>query len=217
MKPSRIAPLALVMLMTACSQPPTPVQSTEGLGEGIAAIASPSSLPPTPTPTIPSLPPTPTPLSPTPLTQTYRDPQGRFEISFPQGYRHRRIWSDRNPQEATGILFLAPDRDFGGSVEFTSAQGKTLTLNQLEAELKKYYTSLLKDVSWEGSEPQPEGSLRLDWQGTNPEGNRLDGVSFIEQRGDTIFVLNLYGINQPYQAHGGDAKAIVSSYRVGRS
>jgi len=42
----------------------------------------------------------------------------------------------------------------------------------------------------------------------------LDAVSFVEQRGDTIYILNLFGVNKSYQDYNSDAEKIVGSYRV---
>jgi hypothetical protein len=39
-------------------------------------------------------------------------------------------------------------------------------------------------------------------------------VSLVEQRGNTIYVLNLFGINKPYQNYNTDAEAIVNSYQI---
>jgi hypothetical protein len=50
--------------------------------------------------------------------------------------------------------------------------------------------------------------------GRDTDGNDLDAISFVEQRGDTIFILNLYGINKAYADYNSDAETIVGSYRV---
>lgn len=135
---------------------------------------------------------------------TYREPGGLFEISFPQGYSYE--------QTGSGIAFVSADQRFGGSVDFGAAQGAVLDLDQLERLLKREYEQRLTQLVWQGSSAQPDGSLRVDWTGCDPQGNQLDAVSFVEQRGDTIFILNLFGINAPYNDR--DAEFIVQSYRV---
>ncbi|TAF48612.1 MAG: hypothetical protein EAZ61_15085, partial [Oscillatoriales cyanobacterium] len=65
---------------------------------------------------------------------------------------------------------------------------------------------------WQLSEIQPDGSVRLDWRGTTPEGKELDAVSYIEQRNDTVFILNVYGIDRPYDAFLDDSQTIIGSY-----
>ncbi|GAB4380843.1 MAG: hypothetical protein Kow00121_37940 [Elainellaceae cyanobacterium] len=166
---------------------------------------------PAPAPAL--LPPAPTPsVSPSPadaeLTQTYRQPQGAFEISLPKDYKYE--------ETETGLIFGATDESFRGEVVFGSAQGEKYTNQQLEEFLKEAYKSNLKlaDVQWQQTEVQADGSVRLDWVGTDPQGNVLDAESFIEQRGDTIFILTLSGINKPYIDYVDQAQAIVSSYRV---
>jgi hypothetical protein len=138
--------------------------------------------------------------------QTYRDTNGLFEVSLPQGYSYE--------ETGSGITFASGDGGFGGSVDFGSAQGKTLTTQQLEEALKQEYENRLDDVSWQDSQLQPDGSVRVDWVGRDTGGNDLDAISFVEQRGDTIFILNLFGINKPYNDYNSDAQAIVGSYRV---
>jgi len=139
-------------------------------------------------------------------TQLYREKTGRFEIAFPKGFAYQ--------DTGSGVAFASADQGFAGAVDFGSAQGQQLTPPQLEAALKTEYQNRLKDVSWSRSTLQSDGSLRIDWTGKDEQGNRLDAVSFVEQRGDTIFILNLYGVNQPYQKYQSQAEAIVKSYRV---
>jgi hypothetical protein len=142
------------------------------------------------------------------LTQTYEEPQGSFAISFPEGYQYE--------QSEKGVIFRSADEAFRGEVVFGSAQGGKYTSDQLEAFLKEAYRTNLKltEVEWQKTEAQPDGSLRIDWVGKDPQGNVLDAESFIEQRGDTIYILTLSGINKPYLDYLTDAQAIVSSYRV---
>lgn len=138
--------------------------------------------------------------------QTYAEPSGLFEISFPAGYEFQ--------ETGSGIMFVSSDQKFGGSVDFGSAQGGQLTNEQLEAALKQEYENRLTEVEWQATETQPDGSIRIDWIGTDPQGNTLDSVSFIEQRGDNIFILNLHGINAQYANYNTDAQAIVNTYKI---
>ncbi len=138
--------------------------------------------------------------------QTYREPSGLFTISFPTGYSYA--------QTGSGISFSSADQRFGGSVDYGSAQGNVLSMAQLEASFKSEYEKRLSDLVWQGSSSQPDGSLRIDWTGRDPEGNTLDAVSFVEQRGDTIFILNLFGVNANYQDYNADAEIIVGGYQV---
>lgn len=139
-------------------------------------------------------------------TQLYREKSGKFEISFPQGF----VYQDTG----SGVAFASPDQGFAGAVDFGSAQGQTLTAAQLEAALKAEYQNRLKNVTWTKTTLQQDNSLRIDWTGQDEQGNQLDAISFVEQRGDTIFILNLYGVNQPYQGYQQQAEAIVNSYRI---
>jgi len=98
--------------------------------------------------------------------------------------------------------------------DYGSAQGSDLTTKQLEDALKQEYESRLDQVSWQDTQIQPDGSVRVDWIGRDKEGRDLDAISFIEQRGDTIFILNLFGVDKSYNDYNSDAEAIVGSYRV---
>ena len=138
--------------------------------------------------------------------QAYREPTGLFEISFPAGYTYE--------DTGSGIAFVSADQKFGGSVDYASSQGRVFSLAQLEASLKSEYEKRISNIVWQDSSPQPDGSLRLDWVGRDRSGNMLDAVSFVEQRGNTIFILNLFGINAAYQGYNSDADAIVSTYQV---
>jgi len=138
--------------------------------------------------------------------QTYREPSGLFEISFPSGYTYE--------QTGSGIAFASTDQKFGGSVDYASTQGKVIEISQLETSLKAEYEQRFSNIVWQGSSPQPDGSLRIDWIGRDSHGNDLDAVSFVEQRGDTIFILNLFGVNAAYQDYNTDAEVIVGSYQA---
>jgi hypothetical protein len=142
------------------------------------------------------------------LNATYSQPDGAFEISFPEGYQYQ-------PTES-GLIFYSDDEAFRGEVVFGAAQGESYSNEQLEAFLKQAYrTNLnLTEVDWQQTAVQPDGSVRIDWVGKDPGENVLDAESFIEQRNDTIYILTLSGINAPYTNYLEDAQAIVNSYRV---
>lgn len=142
------------------------------------------------------------------IGQTYQEADGAFQISFPEEYLY-----EKTP---TGVIFHSKDQSFRGEVVFGSAQGEKYSNQQLEAFLKEAYKENLKlsEVNWQQTEAQPDGSLRIDWIGKDPQGNVLDAESFIEQRGDTIYILTLSGINKPYQDYFADAQAIVGSYQI---
>ncbi|HEY9643653.1 MAG TPA: hypothetical protein V6C57_24400 [Coleofasciculaceae cyanobacterium] len=138
--------------------------------------------------------------------KTYQEKSGLFEIAFPAGYTYE--------ETGSGIAFVSGDQGFGGSVDFGSAQGNKLNNEQLEKALKDEYEKRLKDLKWQDTKPQPDGSIRVDWTGKDPQGNSLDSVSFVEQRGDTIYILNLFGVNKSYQTYNSDAEKIVGSYHI---
>lgn len=192
----------LACTLTGCnltrSQTPAAVTAPSPIAVSPSAPSTPAASTP-----VPSLFPSP---SVTAETQLYRDKSGRFEIAFPKGF----VYQDTG----SGVAFASADQGFAGAVDFGSAQGQKLTPNQLEAALKAEYQNRLKSVSWKRSALQSDGSIRIDWTGKDEQGNSLDALSFVEQRGDTIFILNLYGVNQPYQKYQQQAEAIAKSYRV---
>jgi hypothetical protein len=141
-----------------------------------------------------------------PLESTYRQPDGLFELSFPHGYRYL-------PME-DGVSFISGDRQFGGSASVRPAQGQTLTAELLEQGLKAEYESRLQAVEWQATTVQPDGSLRVDWVGVDANGDVLDAVSFVEQHGDVIYILNLHAINEAYANYEAAATTIVEHYRL---
>lgn len=136
---------------------------------------------------------------------TYRDPNGLFEISLPAGYVYR--------ETGSGIEFFSADRRFGGGVDFSSAQGAQFTNEQLEDILKLGFGSRLTQVTWQDGRMQADGRLQVRWVGRYLEDFNLDAVGFIEQQGDTVISLVLFGVNSPYDEHTRDAEFIISSYR----
>lgn len=200
----RLASLVLIsaLAISACGKgASTANNSPTTTKPSLDASASPAS--PAPSASTES---SPSPSASTAGAQTYREKSGLFEISFPEGYTYE--------ETGSGIAFVSKDQGFGGSVDFGSAQGGKLSNEQLEKALKDEYEKRLKELSWQDTKPQPDGSVRVDWTGKDPQGNALDAVSFVEQRGDTIFILNLFGVNKPYQDYNSDAEKIVGAYRV---
>lgn len=184
----------LLGLLTACQKSEPVVETTSSPSPSIglpSATASPSVTPSA---------------SPTPYRQTYREKSGLFQISWPKGYNHTVTKS--------GVAFVSGDQGFAGSVDFGLAEGKQLNTQQLEASLKTEFANRLQEVNWQTSQVQPDGSLRIDWTGKDKSGDALDAVSIIEQRGNYIFVLNLFGINKPYQNYNSDAEMVVASYQI---
>jgi hypothetical protein len=186
------------------TQSPSPASPLTASPDAAASPVSPDA---TSAPESPSAPASPAPdSSASSSATTYQEPNDLFQISFPEGYTHQ--------ETGSGIAFVSADQGFGGSVDFGSAQGQQLSTEQLEESLKQEYQNRLEDVAWQGSQIQPDGSIRVDWVGRDTDGNDLDAISFVEQRGDTIFILNLYGINKAYADYNADAETIVGSYRV---
>jgi len=184
--------LLISLALTACSQKP-PVAVTPTVSPSLLPTPSPIAIP------SPSL-------SPSPQLQTYRHEDNLFEISFPKGYKFKTT--------SSGVAFVSADQKFAGAVDYGSAEGKQLNNQQLEASLKAEFTNRLKEVNWQAAKVQPDGSLRLDWTGKDKSGNALDAVSLVEQRGNYIYVLNLFGIDKPYQNYNSDAETIVNSYQI---
>ncbi len=137
------------------------------------------------------------------VDNTYRPRNLEFEVTLPDEY-------EIQPQR-DGVAFISNDGGFGGEVVFFE-EGDPLDADDLEDRLKDIYDELLNGVSWQLSEIQPDGSVRLDWRGTTPEGSELDAVSYIEQRDDVVFILNVYGIDRPYDSFLDDSQTIIGSY-----
>lgn len=138
--------------------------------------------------------------------QAYRDTSGRFEIALPADYAVTNT--------PTGLLFASPDGGFGGMVDTGSAQGQWFSLEDLETALKTEFEQRLSHITWQGSYAHNQGGVRIDWVGEDPAGNQLDAISFIQQQGDTIFVLTMWGINTAYSTYNDDADAIFATYRI---
>ncbi|NJR65254.1 MAG: hypothetical protein HC772_07930 [Leptolyngbyaceae cyanobacterium CRU_2_3] len=178
----RFASLVLIsaLALSACGKgtsTDSATQTTNQPAPGVSASsASPSSL-------VESA--SPSPAASIAGEKTYKEKNGLFEIGFPEGYTYE--------ETGSGIAFVSGDQGFGGSIDFGSAQGNKLNNDQLEKALKDEYEKRLKDLKWQDTKPQPDGSIRVDWTGKDPQGNNLDSVSFVEQRGDNIYILNLFG------------------------
>jgi ABC-type phosphate transport system substrate-binding protein len=194
--------LASVLTLSACGEATTGESTSTSPAPSVEASPSavvPSTAPQTPTAQSPNS-------SSTDGSVAYQEPSGLFQISFPQGYTYE--------ETGSGVAFASSDEGFAGSVDFGSAQGQQLSNEDLETALKEEYEKRLQAVTWQKSEIQPDGSVRVDWVGTDPDGNELDAISFVEQRGDNIFILNLFGVNRAYQDYNNDAEVIVGSYRI---
>jgi hypothetical protein len=141
-----------------------------------------------------------------PLLQLYQDAENRFEIALPPGYT-----ATPTPN---GMMFTSADGTFGGLVDVGSAQGQWFSLVQLESALKTEYEQRLSAVTWQGSYEHTQGGVRIDWAGQDALGNRLDAISFIQQQGNRIFVLSMWGVNAPYSSYNDDADLIFATYHI---
>lgn len=201
--------LAIVLPVAACGRNSSPTADKPAIDQASPAAPT-TSAPPPPIALSPTPDPAPSAASPATPTngETFKEKSGAFEVTLPKGYTQQ--------ASNTGVSFTSGDNGFGGSIDFGSAQGKRLTTKQLEDALKQEYESRLSQVSWQDSKIQPDGSVRIDWVGRDKQNNDLDAISFVEQQGDSIFILNLFGINKSYQSYNSDAEAIVKSYKVRR-
>jgi hypothetical protein len=141
-----------------------------------------------------------------PDVRAYRDPKGAFSIALPKGYEYK--------ETGSGIRFVSLDKGLKGFVDFTKTD-KVLNLEELEGALREYLDRSLKKVTWQNSAIEPGERLRVDWTGESQEGEKLDSVSYIQTSGNTIYIMSLFGVNQPFDKYRQDAEAIVGSYRVG--
>ena len=142
-----------------------------------------------------------------PGAKAYRDPKGTFAIAFPKGYEYK--------ETGSGIRFFSADKGLKGFVDFTKTD-KVLNLEELEGALREYLDRTLKNVKWQNSTIESEDRLRVDWTGESQEGEKLDAVSYIQTSSNTIYIMSLYGVNQPFDKYRQDAEAIVGSYKVGQ-
>lgn len=141
-----------------------------------------------------------------PLLQAYQDAADRFAIALPPGYTAT--------PTATGMMFISADGKFGGLIDVGPAQGHWFSLAELESALKTEYERRLSTVTWQGSYEHAQGGVRIDWIGQDPSGNQLDAISFIQQQGDAIFVLSMWGVNTPYSTYNNDADLIFATYHI---
>lgn len=193
-----IAILSSAVLGVACrSEPPTP-SATEEL-----AVES------EPFPEAPDAEDTEEARTPLPDdAQIYQDDSGLFALALPQGYSHEAI--------ANGMTFRSADEGFGGTIAYEVIDtGEPLSSDELEAKLRQDIESQFSEIKWQSdSQPQPDGSLRLDWQGKTSKGATLDALSFIEQHGPVIYTFSVHGIDKPYDDYNDDAQIIAGTYVV---
>lgn len=140
--------------------------------------------------------------------QIYQDESGLFALALPKGYRFETV--------ENGMTFSSNDEGFGGAIAYQMIESQApLSREALESRLREKIESQFSDVTWQSdSQPQPDGSLRLDWQGQTENGQTLDALSFVEQHGPVIYIFNAYGIDQPYNNYNQDARIIAGTYVV---
>lgn len=139
--------------------------------------------------------------------QIYRDESGLFALALPSGYSYETMDS--------GITFLSGDRGFGGVIQHQTTDVENIVQDSLDELLKQTIETQFSEVSWQSElEEQADGSFRLDWNGINAAGAKLDALSFIEQHDTTLFILTAYGIDQAYSDYNDDAQIIVGTYVV---
>lgn len=140
--------------------------------------------------------------------QIYQDENRMFALALPAGYTYEAI--------ANGMTFVSADGGFGGIIQYENQDSEeSLSQGDLEARLAQMIESRFSNVEWQSdTQEQSDGSLRMDWKGTNDAGAQLDGLSFIEQHGATTFVLTAYGIDRPYNDYNSDAQIIAGTYVV---
>ncbi|WP_017659083.1 hypothetical protein [Baaleninema simplex] len=138
----------------------------------------------------------------------YRDPEGAFEISFPDDYA-------KQPR-VNGVTFVSADGNFGGEAIYFE-EDEQLSDEELKTLFVERYQAAYSDFGSLNTELQPDKSVRIDWRGKNSQGQTIDAVSYIEQHGRRIYILNLYGIDESYDNYLDDANVIVGSYNVNPS
>lgn len=166
---------------------------------------------PTPVEPFPEAPEEETEASRTPLPddiQIYQDDSGLFALALPKGYSFEAI--------DQGMTFRSADEGFGGAIAYQIVEGdEPLSTEALESRLREEIENQFSDVTWQSdSQPQPDGSLRLDWQAQTSDGKTLDALSFIEQHGKVIYIFHAHGIDQPYNEYNRDAEIIAGTYIV---
>ncbi|MEB3211695.1 MAG: hypothetical protein VKL39_10080 [Leptolyngbyaceae bacterium] len=139
--------------------------------------------------------------------QIYRDESDLFALAFPAGYTYESI--------DNGITFLSEDEGFGGIIQYQDTEVENIAPESLNEVLRATIEAQFSDVSWQSDlQEQADGSFRLDWNAVNPAGQPLDALSFIEQHGETLFILTAYGIDRDYSDYNDDARIIVGTYVV---
>ena len=137
--------------------------------------------------------------------ETYQDPDGVFEITLPPGYK--------TEETGSGIKFISDDGGFKGIVDFAPIE-EELGVDRLEGALRQYLEETLTEVEWQNSRLEPDGSVRVDWVGKSPQGEQLDAVSYIEQRGNTLYTLSLYGVNKAFDDYSEDVAIVLKGYKL---
>ena len=137
--------------------------------------------------------------------ETYQEPDGAFEIALPPGYQ--------TEETGSGIKFISADGGFKGIVDFAAIE-EDLGVDRLEGALRQYLEETLTEVEWQNSRLEPDGSVRVDWVGKSPQGEQLDAVSYIEQRGNTLYTLSLYGVNKAFDDYSEDVAIVLKGYKL---
>ncbi|MEM7773012.1 MAG: hypothetical protein AAGA75_23900 [Cyanobacteria bacterium P01_E01_bin.6] len=142
--------------------------------------------------------------------QIYRDDSELFALALPAGYSYESI--------GNGITFLSGDLGFGGIIQYQTTEVTNIAQESLDEVLRQTIETQFSEVSWQSDfQEQADGSFRLDWNAVNAAGKPLDALSFIEQHGETLFILTAYGIDKAYSEYNDDARIIVGTYVVQES
>ncbi|MBE9180897.1 protein kinase [Oculatella sp. LEGE 06141] len=219
--PARLEPISTPPITNPIPSPVLPPRNTGSApidiitDRSIPSIAS-SSAPesprsasngtaPTPEPTTAANPsPSPDTGSANPSPASAPEPIRPFELSLPAGYVYQ--------QTGNSLAFTSSDGGFGGLVDVRSAS-EQLTSLQLEQQLKGDYESRFQEITWQHTSRKDDGRIGITWVGKDNSGNSLVATSYVEQHGNNVFMLSLFGINRAYGDYIGDAEAILNSYR----
>jgi pSer/pThr/pTyr-binding forkhead associated (FHA) protein len=145
-----------------------------------------------------------------PTTQTYTDPDVRFQIDLPSNYAIA--------THANGINLASPDASFQGAITVIEVP-RPMTAAEMVQEFTKQQTanSNLQNFTMQNN-TSVAGGVRIDWiarlGNTDAE---IDAVTHFIQQGNLVIEVDLFAIDRPFtQQDATEANLILRSLRIGQ-
>ncbi|NJO42228.1 MAG: FHA domain-containing protein [Cyanobacteria bacterium CRU_2_1] len=141
--------------------------------------------------------------------QTYRDPDGLFQLILPDNYATEKL-------DGSSVIFNSPNNRFQGIALARTLEGQ-FSSTELEEDFKQRLSdnTSLSNVEFQNTKVLPDGRVQVDWIARETETNAvIDAVSFVGHNGTVFSELTLFGVDSPFQDHLSEAQLIIDGFSV---